>query len=674
MTCRTTTKLCLSGADRRRRPLAGLVALAMLAFAAPGAAASPPAPSELRVVGGDGWRSDNAFSLDWKSPPAISPILTRTHYRVRDSQGTTLAAGVISRTEDGIGPLVVPPIPGSYAAEVWFEDETGSQGPAATAALRFDDTRPAAIRPGPVPAWIGRGSFPLRIRLGRPAGPLPLSGIRGYAVSIGASPNAAPCGGLDLCSEAETTLGGGIGDDELEIAALPEGTSYLRAVAVSGAGVSSAASGRAELRVDLTDPVTRLAGAPTGWVNRAVSLLARATDGGAGMTGSDGPPPFTAIRVDGGAPTAAPGAAVATTVVAEGTHEVAYYARDAAGNVDDGARSNGIANRPPQTATVRIDRTPPAVAFANSQDPRDPELVRAWVADALSGPDPARGGIGVRRAGSGDGFRALPTTVSTSGEMRARWESDSHPAGEYEFRAVAYDAAGNVALTRQRRDGAAMVLSNPLKATTALVARLGGGATEQAVPYGRGSRLTGRLTTGIRTPLAGMPVRIVERFVAGPGPAVRVSTARTEADGSWSVPLLPGPSREIEATFAGGAALGRSASGPLRLRVRSAVRVSVSASVARVGGPPLVFRGRVLPREAIPPQGKSVQLQFRLAGSDWSEFRTVQTDRRGRFRYAYRFSDDDSRGARFQFRAFVPAQENWPYEPGSSRPVLVLGR
>ena len=60
-------------------------------------------------------------------------------------------------------------------------------------------------------------------------------------------------------------------------------------------------------------------------------------------------------------------------------------------------------------------------------------------------------------------------------------------------------------------------------------------------------------------------------------------------------------------------------------------------------------------------------MQFRLAGMPWSEFRTVRTDRHGRFRYAYRFSDDDSRGVRFQFRAYAPAQAGWPYEPAGSR-------
>ena len=69
-----------------------------------------------------------------------------------------------------------------------------------------------------------------------------------------------------------------------------------------------------------------------------------------------------------------------------------------------------------------------------------------------------------------------------------------------------------------------------------------------------------------------------------------------------------------------------------------------------------------------------MELQFRLPGLPWTEFRTVQTDRRGRFRYGYRFSDDDSRGVRFQFRAYAPAQGDWPYEPGGSRPVAVRGR
>ena len=53
----------------------------------------------------------------------------------------------------------------------------------------------------------------------------------------------------------------------------------------------------------------------------------------------------------------------------------------------------------------------------------------------------------------------------------------------------------------------------------------------------------------------------------------------------------------------------------------------------------------------------------------WTEFRTVQSDAAGRFPYPYSFSDDDSAGVRFLFRAFVPATGGWPFAPATSRPL-----
>jgi hypothetical protein len=638
------------------------------------AAAAPPRPADLRVVGVLAWHAENHFELRWTNPPGGLPLVA-TRYRIRDPLGTPVEEARIAWVSDGIAALTVPRIPGAYGAEIWLEDAAGEQGPAATVQLRFDDVRPASIEPGPVPGWIGHSAFPLRIRLGHPAGQPPVSGIRGYAAAIDTEPGRSPCAAADRCSDAETTLRGGVEDDRLSIATLPEGTSYLHVVAVSGSGMKSAASGQAVLRVDTTDPVTRLAGATGGWTNRTAYLAASATDGGSGMA-ADGPgfQPFTAIRVDGGAPEISLGGHATASVIGEGTHRVAYYARDAAGNVDDGTESNGIANRDPRTAWVRIDRTPPRLAFSNSQDPRDPDLLRVRIADSLSGPDRSRSWIGVRPAGSGDRFEALPSAPAGDGELRARWNSDAHPAGKYEFRAVGYDSAGNPAATTRRADGGAMVLSNPLKTTTALSAAFGGGGPERIVPFGHGVRFGGRLTAGGRAPLAGMPVRIVERFAPGAGLPPRVSMVDTGPGGAFSIRLAPGPSREITAAFDGGPTLARSAGRATRLRVRSSVRFRASSGLARIGGAPLVFRGRVgAAAGAMPAAGKSVQLQFRLPGLPWTEFRTVQTDRRGRFRYAYRFSDDDSRGVRFQFRAYAPAQDGWPYEPAGSRPILVRG-
>jgi len=246
-----------------------------------------------------------------------------------------------------------------------------------------------------------------------------------------------------------------------------------------------------------------------------------------------------------------------------------------------------------------------------------------------------------------------------------------------------------------------MALPNPLKTTTTLRAAFGGRVlrrwrcwrrrgrrrcrrqvirrlslrpAKRTVPYGRGLLLSGRLANGAGSPLGGRPVHVLEALAGARDPAVRMSTAWTDPGGGFVVRLPPGPSRKVTVTFDGSPTLARSASRSLSLGVRSAVRLQTSSAVARIGEAPLVFRGRVAAAPGtIPPEGKSVRLQFRLPGLAWREFRTIKTDRRGRFRYAYRFSDDDSRGARFQFRAWAPAQGGWPYQPGGSLPVLVRG-
>lgn len=657
----------------------GLTSLALLlatACVAAPASANPPRPVDLRVAGPGEWQADNRFTITWTNPATGGSLPVATHYRLRDPQGAELEEKRLPWLSDGLAGLTLPKVPGTYSAEVWLEDAGGAQGPAAGVQLGFDDVRPAATVPEPIAGWIGRASFPLRIRMSHPAGPRPISGIRGYAIAIGTAPAASPCSRPDRCSDTETTLRGGSEDDEVQIGALPEGTNYLHAVAVSGSGMKSPSSGRTTLRVDIADPVTRLEGAPAGWTNRTVRLVASAEDRRSGMgPDGEGPPPLTAIRVGGAPPAIGLGDSVTATVIDEGLHRVAYYARDAAGNVDDGGGSNGHTNSEPRTALVRIDRTSPALAFVNSQQSSDPELLRARIADRLAGPDPSRGQIGVRLAGSGDGFEPLATAPGPSGELRAHWDSDAYPAGTYEFRATGYDAAGNAAVTMRRRNGEPMLLSNPLKATTALRAVFTRRGLQRTVPYGRRVLLSGRLIAGRSTPLRGREVRVVERFADGAEPATRVSTLTTDPAGGFSFRTAPGPSRTIAVVFNGSPTLGRSASTSLDLRVRSRVRMRASAAVAKIGGPPLVFSGELAALdETAPSAARSVQLQFRLPGLPWSEFRTIETDRRGRFRYAYRFSDDDSRGARFQFRAYAPAQENWPFEPAGSRPTLVRGR
>jgi hypothetical protein len=645
-----------------------ILAVSFFALAVPAVGSASPQPLGMGVEGGEeNWHSESSFALHWTNPP--EPIAA-VHYRLLRSSGEeAIGETVVPWPATSLQHLAVPRSPGIYTAEVWLEDGAGVEGPRVSAALRFDDARPGPVAPLPAEGWIGRGAFPYALRLSHPAAPEPLSGIRGYALSIDRSGNAIPCADPYVCSDAETDLRAGTGADTLSIADLPEGISYVRAVAVSGSGMHSAVPGVASLKVDETDPVTTLAGIPDGWSNRPLRLTATAVDAGSGMEASGSGGAFTAIRVDGGAPITASGDAVETTLVGSGIHTIEYYGRDEAGNAADGGPANGLRNDPPASATARVDRQAPSIAFLNAQDARDPERIEASVSDALSGMNPAAGSIGVRRVGSGARFAALPTE-HLDGALMAHWNSEAYPSGEYEFRASAEDRAGNVGATVSRRNGMEMRLRNPLKVATSLISPSG----RRSLAYGGGTTFAGRLFSGRHAPLADTTVQVVERFDAGASPRERVRRVRTSGSGAFSVPLEPGPSREVLASVAPSATTRGARSQPLLLAVRSGARLRVSAPVARVGGRPVIFSGRVGSAGAsIPAEGKSVQLQFRLPHLPWSEFRTIRTDARGSFRYPYRFADDDSRGVRFQFRAFVPAQANWPYKPSASRPVAVRG-
>jgi hypothetical protein len=657
--------------------LASLLAAAFAALCALSPTVHAHAPvlrmTDVRVAGGeDTWHASPSFRLDWTQEPGPPDEAKAVVHQLYDPQGYPVGGPVYDAEEAGkLERLAVPPVPGTYTAEVWLENLEGVPGPRVTVTLRFDDAAPSPVVPQAPAGWVN-GSKPVAIEVGHPATPLPLSGIRGYAVAVDRGNFAPPCAATAWCRPEEIDFSGGIEDDSLSLGVLPEGVNFARVVAVSGAGISSSVES-AEIRVDATPPLTTLEDPPAGWSNKPLRVTAVAADALSGMDPSQGGDPFTAIGVDGDLATRAGGDRVSAWVSGSGVHRLSFYGCDVAGNVADGqAGAPG-----PEQTTVKIDEDPPAVAFAARQDPAAPEQIEATVADPLSGPSGQHGSIAVRPLGSGARFEELPTEVA-AGHLTAHWESDSYPPGNYEFRATGYDLAGNAASATLRGDGAKMVLPSPLKTPVTISSGFGGKPhswlARKRVPYGRGVRYGGQLRTAAGTPVGGTEVTVTETFAAGSAPTSRATVVHTKADGTFSLRLAPGPSRQISASFAGSRTLTRTAGSSAQLAVRSAVRLRTSTALARVGGAPVVFSGRVAHLGAEAPKGKAVELQFRYPGAEWSEFRTVATDARGRFRYAYRFSDDDSRGVRFQFRAVVPAQEDWPFDPGASRPVIVTGR
>ncbi|HTT93673.1 MAG TPA: hypothetical protein VMF55_03315 [Solirubrobacterales bacterium] len=645
----------------------------------------------LRVEDGGSWHSSRQFFVQWDPNPPGS--LSIVHWYITTGDGRPLAPPLLGEDWErwDAVKVQVPPIPGVYLFEA-REWGVSAIGPGVTAPLYFDDARP-----GPVsieaPTWVAVGSL-IPVHLSAPAAPRPISGISGYAVSLDGAAAGSPCAAVDHCVAAEGDLPGGIANTSIALRAPAEGRSYIHASAVSGSGMRSITATEA-IGVDGTPPQVRLEGAPSGWADGPVRLTAIASDPLSGTT-ADGPGgPATAITVDGVGPAPTPGPSATVIVAGQGVHDIAYWARDAVGNAGDGSSPF----EQPGTTKVRIDETDPSVRFL-ARDPADPERIEAGVADALSGPDPGRGAIAIRRVGTSGRFLALPTEVGR-GRLVAHWGSDDFPRGAYEFRATGFDAAGNSTTAATGEHGAAFILQNPIKRETRLsfgfgaarlvlqrCSRAGGGRRchhavvrsfadrppGRTVPCCHAAVVGGRLVDGGGQPLVGQTVEVVETFAAGTRGDSRRTALTTGADGRFSTRLAAGPSREVTAEFPGTGHLTSATGRRIRLRVRAAVHLRVSTGRVQVGGAPVVFSGRIAHPEApIPATGLPVQLQFHLPGMPWTEFRTVQSDRFGRFRYPYSFSDDDSAGVRFLFRASVPATGGWPFAPATSRPVAVTG-
>jgi hypothetical protein len=683
----------------RRRILAAPAFLAVAALLAlialPGAARASDGSelTGLRVSGGNVWHAENRFIVEWDpNPPGNASVV---HWAIAEANGLEFAFGSDPNRWNATT-VSVPPQPGVYLFEAdnWRANGIGEVfGPTVKVPLYFDDARPGPVSIASL-AWVAAGAV-VPIRLSPPAAPPPISGIAGYAVSIDGAAEGIPCARADRCAAGEVDLAAGAGQNSAYLPAPPEGISYVHAVAVSGSGMASSKAATVAVGVDGTAPRVRLEGAPAGWAAGPVHLSAVATDGLSGMAPAGPGGPLTAIGVDGAPPVQEPGPTASATVAGEGSHQVVYWARDAVGNAGDGS----LPFAHPETATVRIDETAPTVRFA-AADPDDPERIEAIVGDALSGPSPDRGQIAIRPAGTAGSFEPLPTAVDR-GRLVARWSSDDFPHGPYEFRATGFDAAGNSATDRDGGVGAALVLQNPVKREAKVAFGFGAAAlvyprcaradgrrhcrsatvrsfakrpANRTVPCCHGAVVGGRLVDAAGTPLPGQTIDLVETFAPGADSRTRETPVSTDADGYFHARLGPGPSRVVAADFAGTRRLTRAAGRSLRLRVRAAVRMKASTARVLVGGPPVVFKGRIVhPEVRIPTRGLPVELEFRLPGMAWTEFRTVQSDAHGRFAYPYSFSDDDSAGVRFLFRAFVPATGGWPFVPATSSPVAVTG-
>ena len=579
---------------------------------------TPPAEPAPVLDGGDGWSPSRERRLTLPLPGGQVAPLARAHVKACRLGGPCEESAPELGAGGGV-PVSAFDGPGEYAVRVALGDAAGNVGPyAAPVTMRFDDTRPGAPDLSAADAWHSGGALALAT-----SGAPPVSGIRGYRVTIGGR---------------EAVVATSVPLDEL-----PEGGTPVQVSAVSGAGLESTAV-RTLLKLDRSPPAIEAEGAPDGWSREPVRVTLRGHDQPA-LSGVHS----LAWQVDGGEEAGADGDAATVDVAGDGRHAVAYRATDRAGNVSESG-----------AVTVKVDRTPPETAAFEAPDPADPRRVRVVVADRTSGV--ASGRIELRRAGTD--WRPMETAFE-DGRLVTVLDDATLRAGAYELRALVTDVAGNETVGTSRVDGTPAALTLPLRGRTALTVRRAGVS------------LRARLTVG-GEPLGGREVTLAQRLrgrerwrgVCARRTVVIASasacTLRTDAAGRVEVRLPAGPSRKLRMAFAGDALL-LPASGTAAVRTSARARLVAKPRAVRAGGS-VRFSGR-LRGGHVPRAGKLVELQARV-GAGWRTFATVRSDRRGRLRHTHRFATVSS-GRTYWIRLRIRREPSYPFETGSSPAVAV---
>ena len=273
-----------------------------------------------------------------------------------------------------------------------------------------------------------------------------------------------------------------------------------------------------------------------------------------------------------------------------------------------------------------------------------------------------------------DGRCRLPFTTivpcKSSASRTLDFDTAQVPDGSHLLRILVSDATGsNMAIF-----GPTVISTSNGPCLTAtrgggyrLRASFGNGRATTTVRYGRGATVKGRLTTDTGTPVSAATLcaagRLATSRLAQPH-----ATVKTDARGRFRYRVHPGASRRLRFVFRTPDA--SSVWADTRLRVRAGITEKPSRRSLH-NGDRLLLHGHVIGRP-IPGSGVAVALQVRKP-KGWQTFGFARTDRAGRYRFAYRFTNTTG-VQRYSFRAMVFQQSGYPYAAGASKPTPVIVR
>jgi hypothetical protein len=192
------------------------------------------------------------------------------------------------------------------------------------------------------------------------------------------------------------------------------------------------------------------------------------------------------------------------------------------------------------------------------------------------------------------------------------------------------------------------------------------------VGHGKRTTVSGWLGMPDGTALAGQPVHVLTAPDNGLGLFSQAAVAITGSSGTWTATLPAGPSRLVEAYYAGGPILEPSTSSEVRVRVPARIRL-VRIWPRRVAwGGTIRITGQLL-GGYLPPGGALVRLRIGY-GSAYTTYGVQEhVLGNGRFSTTYTFGVGDPSIYRvYWFQIATLPMGNYPYEPAASRRLTVV--
>jgi hypothetical protein len=197
-------------------------------------------------------------------------------------------------------------------------------------------------------------------------------------------------------------------------------------------------------------------------------------------------------------------------------------------------------------------------------------------------------------------------------------------------------------------------------------------STTLRVAHGKPATVSGWLGDYTGAALGGQTVSVLTAPDNGLGQFSTAAVATTAADGTWTATLPPGPSRLVQAAYAGGPTTEASVSGQVHLIVPAKIRLlSVSPrKVAWGGSVRLVGR---LYDGYLPPGGALVRLRIGEGSTQTTYGVHEHVGGNGRFSTTYRFGQGVASVHRaYWFQLASLPTGNYPYAPAATRRLTVF--